>query len=343
MSMRRAWYIWRGGDMTALPEDMSGRPRSELLRGALAALDLSGAMFLRGEFTRPWAIESSKGDALARSLEPGARRVILFHVVLAGRLVISTGGVDEELGPGDVAILPYADRHVMRSQDRARPVPIDALLPPKPWTRLPCLRHGGRGDLTSIACGYLYSADLHLSPILAALPPLLVVRTGRGGFTEWLLTNVRFAIAEADASDGGRDLLMQRLPELLLLKCLELHAREHGAGGTGWLAAAADPIVGHALAKLHRHPEVAWDLQRLARASSTSRSVLADRFHRLLGCAPMQYLTAWRLQLGARRLRATSQSVAEIASAIGYGSASSFSRAFKRHVGCSPAAWRDAR
>jgi AraC-like DNA-binding protein len=328
--------------MTVMPKRLSDRPETttELLRDALASLHLSGALFLRAEFTSPWALESSNAEALAHALEPCARRVILFHVVLEGRLVVALGGVEEELGSGDVAILPCADQHVLRSREKTRAIPMARILPPRPWTRLPSLRHGGGGAATSIACGYLYSDDLHLSPALAAMPALMVVRTGGGSFAEWLMTNVRFALAEAEAREGGRDVLMQRLPEVLFLKCLDLHARHHGAQSAGWLAAAADPIVGRAMAELHRLPGQAWTLQKLSRACGASRSVLDERFHRLVGCAPMQYLTSWRLQLAARRLRSTAQSVAEIAEAIGYGSIASFSRAFKRHIGASPSEWR---
>jgi AraC-like DNA-binding protein len=332
--------------MTALPDQLAVRPygrSADVLRDALASVHLSGALFLRAEFSSPWALESSESDALARLLVPGSRRVILFHVVLGGRFVVSLDGVDEELSRGDVAILPYADRHVLRSPAETRPVPFAKILPPRPWTRLPALRHGGGGPTTSIACGYLYSDDLHLSPVLAAMPPLIVVRPEHRAFREWLTTNVRFALAEIDARAGADDLLLRRLPELLFVKCLDAHARRHGADSRGWLAAAADPIVGRALSEMHRHPAKPWTLEKLARTCATSRSVLDERFYRLLGCPPMRYLTSCRLQLAARRLRTTAESVAQIADGVGYLAVASFSRAFKRHTGLSPQQWRSGR
>jgi AraC-like DNA-binding protein len=323
-------------DMTALPDSLSRRPGS-LLSEALASLELAGALFLRGEFSSPFALLSSPGETLAHALVPGTRRVILFHVVLEGRLVVSLDGADEELGPGDVAILPYADQHLLRSPEKARAIPIGTLFPPRPWSQPPRLRHGGGGATTSIACGYLYSDDLHLSPVLAAMPALIVVRPGPGRFSDWLTTNVRFALGEQD------DLLMRRLPELLFLKCLDLHAVETGSHANGWLAAAADRVVGRAMARMHREPAHPWSLQKLARASGASRSVLDERFHRLVGCPPMQYLSSWRLQLAARKLNTGNATVAEVARAVGYGSEASFSRAFKRRTGVSPSEWRRQR
>jgi len=313
---------------------------AQLLREALASLHLAGALFVRARFSSPWALESPESEELAHALEPRARRVILFHVVLDGRFVISLHGVDHELGPGDVAILPYADRHLMRSPEKTRPVPLGAILPPRPWSQLPSLCHGGGGVVTAVACGFLYSADLYLSPVLAAMPPLIVVRTGAGAFNDWITTNVRFALSEADTPSGAGDILMQRLPELLFLKCLDFHTRQQTKDAVGWLAAAVDPIVSRAIAHLHRSPERSWSLEQLSRACSTSRSVLDERFRRLIGCPPMQYLTSWRLQLAAQRLRTTRKTVAEIADGVGYGAVAAFSRAFKRFTGFSPRDWR---
>jgi AraC-like DNA-binding protein len=329
--------------MAALPDELAVLPygdSTEMLVDALATLHLSGALFLRAEFSSPWALETSESDTLARLLAPGGCRLILFHVVLRGRLVVSLDGAEEELRPGDVAILPRAERHVLRSPAEAQPVQLAKLLPPHPWKRLPALRHGGGGVKTSIACGHLYSDALHLSPVLAAMPGLIVVRPRDAGFRQWLTTNVRFALAETEARAGAHDLLMQRLPELLFVKCLDAYARRNGPECKDWLATAADPIVSRALAAVHHHPAKAWTLEKLARTCATSRSVLDERFRRLLGCAPMRYLTAWRLQLAARKLRTSTESVGRIADQVGYETLASFSRAFKRHTGVSPQLWR---
>jgi AraC-like DNA-binding protein len=57
----------------------------------------------------------------------------------------------------------------------------------------------------------------------------------------------------------------------------------------------------------------------------------------------MQYLAHWRMQLAAGRLAMGNTKVAAIAEEVGYDSEPAFSRAFKRLMGVSPAAWRRAR
>jgi transcriptional regulator GlxA family with amidase domain len=69
--------------------------------------------------------------------------------------------------------------------------------------------------------------------------------------------------------------------------------------------------------------------------------VLGERFKALLGQSPMRYLVEWRMQLAADLMRTTSIKLADVAERSGYGSEAAFSRAFHRHVGASPAQWRD--
>ena len=78
-------------------------------------------------------------------------------------------------------------------------------------------------------------------------------------------------------------------------------------------------------------------------AGSVSRSVLAARFMRLVGCPPMQYLLRWRVQLAARLLTDGLAKVSAVGLEVGYNSDAAFSRSFKRVAGISAAEWRNGR
>lgn len=78
-------------------------------------------------------------------------------------------------------------------------------------------------------------------------------------------------------------------------------------------------------------------------ALEPARREVAERFARLVGDPPMQHLTRWRMQLAARKLDSSRAKVSSVAREVGYDSEAAFSRAFKRHVGASPAARRAAR
>jgi len=59
-----------------------------------------------------------------------------------------------------------------------------------------------------------------------------------------------------------------------------------------------------------------------------------------LGESPMAYLTKGRMNVAWRLLDESRQGVAEVAADMGYENPAAFSRAFKRHLGISPAVWR---
>jgi len=91
---------------------------------------------------------------------------------------------------------------------------------------------------------------------------------------------------------------------------------------------------------MHDAPAVAWTVDELGRRVGLSRSALHERFAELIGQSPIQYLANWRIQVGAALLRNTSSTVAMVAQEVGYESEATFTKAFKRLTGNSPALWR---
>jgi len=134
--------------------------------------------------------------------------------------------------------------------------------------------------------------------------------------------------------------VLSRLSELLFVEVIRAYTAGLGPDQVGWFAGLRDPVVGAALQKLHEHPAQSWTLVRLAKEAGASRTILAERFSRLMGMPPMQYLARWRVQMAANLLRTTSLGLAEIAERVGYGSEPALSRAFKRSLAVAPATYR---
>ena len=124
---------------------------------------------------------------------------------------------------------------------------------------------------------------------------------------------------------------------LVMLIDLIRYQLSTGAGGTGWLHGLTDPVTAAALSAIHADPARRWTVQLLAGTVGVSRSTLAARFKAAVGHGPLEYLTRWRLELGAHRLAATDQTISAIASAVGYASEAAFGLAFKRELGTAPA------
>jgi pimeloyl-ACP methyl ester carboxylesterase/AraC-like DNA-binding protein len=111
------------------------------------------------------------------------------------------------------------------------------------------------------------------------------------------------------------------------------------SAATDCLAARRDPAVSRALNIIHTCYAQELDVASLARAAGVSRTVLADKFVRLLGEPPMRYCSRWRLRVAAGMLHEGSRSAAEIAFMVGYGSEAAFNRAFRRAYGKPPITW----
>ena len=86
----------------------------------------------------------------------------------------------------------------------------------------------------------------------------------------------------------------------------------------------------------HVHEPISVD--DLARRAGMSRSAFDRRFKEATTYAPLQFVKAMRLGNAALRLR-QGATVSEAAYAVGYASASQFSREFRRQFGTPPRAW----
>jgi AraC-like DNA-binding protein len=327
--------------LTDPPDSAQRSAPTTPLADVLATIRLAGAIFLRAEYTAPWAYESPPPDVLTRILQPGAKQLILFHIVATGRCSIRLKrGEHLTASAGEVVVLPYGEQHFMGSTEHVLPVPIALLLPAPPWEQFPVIRHGGGGGETSVVCGYLHCNDPIFDPVVRALPPLFSVKPPAGPAAAWVAASIQYALDASQGHQSQSSGVSVRLPELLFLEILRLYIEGTPSHMGGWLAALHDPVVGRALVELHAEPTRRWTAEELAGRAACSRSTLNERFRRHLGCAPMQYLSAWRLQLAASLLRDTDLVVAEVAYRVGYESEEAFNRAFKRATGKPPAQWR---
>jgi AraC-like DNA-binding protein len=199
------------------------------------------------------------------------------------------------------------------------------------------------GESTScsaqIVCGYLGCDARPFNPLLAALPRVLHA----SGTAGTLGTLFGFALAEARDATVGSESVLSLLSELMFVEVVRNYVRALPPERTGWLAALRDPVVAAALTAIHASPGRAWSVASLGHEVGASRSVLAERFTRLVGEPPMQYVARWRMQAAAHQLLSTTDTVAAVAERVGYESEAAFTRAFKKIVGTTPTTWRRRR
>lgn len=343
-SRNGAARLWRAAPGEGLPP-LYTRAAVDPLSDVLRAVRLSGALFFMVEATSPWGVAVPHARRFAPIILPRARHVVSYHIVIEGEGWASIPDVaPTRFEAGDVLVFPHADPYAMLGVRDGTPElgEEDSMLFFREMAsgKLPFVVEEGGGGLprARYVCGFL-GCDLQpFNPVLAALPRFMHVRRPATG--DMLDKLIGLTLDQTRRPDAGWEGVRLRLSELIFAEVLSRYLSTLPEGQTGWFAGLRDPAVGRALSCLHAEPVRAWTLGELAAEANVSRTVLAARFAKLIGCPPMQYLTQWRLQKAARLLSDGDQKVAVVAHEAGYESEAAFSRAFKRFAGASPAAWR---
>ncbi|MCA9655115.1 MAG: AraC family transcriptional regulator [Myxococcales bacterium] len=251
-----------------------------------------------------------------------------FCAVLEGacRLVVD-GERPVTLQAGDFVLLPSTPGFTMSGFEPVEPVRID----PKSMPTTGDVRHGtpgGRPDVRLLGGYFMFdSAD---AALLVSLMPTLVHVRG----VERLSTLVHLVGEECATERSGRELVLQRLVELLLIEALRSTAGDDSPPGL--LRGLSDAQLAPAIRRMHAEPSRSWTVAQLAKIAALSRSTFFERFTRTLGVRPMEYLLGWRMAIARDLLRRSDLRIAEVAERVGYSTASTFSTAFTRHTGQPP-------
>jgi AraC-like DNA-binding protein len=313
----------------------------DALSEVLRSVRITSALFFKGEFSKPWRFTTSPARAVAELVAPGTDPIVLFHLVTMGQATVRVARQEDVvLEAGDMVLLPHGDAHEVSNGRTSRRYDSSKLVPTLRSGGLATEKWGGNGPLTKIICGY-FGCERHAERLfLGGLPAVFKVSIRNDGAGSWIESAIVQSVSELEAGRAGRFALLSKLAEALFTDALCRYMDQLPPEQTGWLAGARDPVVGQALACIHRDPSRAWTLAELAKAIGASRTVLSQRFTSLLDESPLAYLARWRLQLAARLLETTDRKVIAIAMDSGYISEAAFNRAFKREFGLPPARYR---
>lgn len=318
----------------------------DVLSDVLRSVRMTGAFFFDVTNHAPWVCgEPGEMDILGRIL-PQHELLVPFHVILHGTVYLEMDRprrLDLQLEAGDVVVLPCGLPHYMMSAPGMRAMvdqaAYDPPLGPRQILRYSVNADNGTPVHSRVICGYMGIDRRPGNPLWQALPPVFRVRAAPH-HRDRLLQLSALGVAESEEYRSGADAMLAKLAELMFVEAVRQLTDDPSQQARGLLAGLRDRHVGKALQALHARPAAAWTLETLAQEVGLSRSVLADRFSDLVGMPAMQYLGRWRLVLAARRLEEPGVSLAQAAQDVGYASDAAFRRAFKKHTGMSPGAWR---
>lgn len=299
----------------------------DVLSQLLALIPVSGQLEVRCHFGSPWRLEPPA---------PG-RLEIPYHVLLSGEATVEGGGAPAAtLRAGDVVLFPGGATHALHDGSGLAAPPARE----QASAMLTVASNGGTGPASDILCGRFVFSPFSERLVRGFLPQRLIVSSAAGPQDGNRLARLIALMREEAQEEGpGSAALVGHLSAALFALTLRF-AAEAGSAPTSLLALARWPRLQPAVLAMFDAPAQQWTLPRLAALCHLSRATLVRQFEQATGRAPGDLLTEIRMAHAVQRLGQADESVAAIGEAVGYQSDAAFQRAFKRHLGLTPARCR---
>jgi AraC-like DNA-binding protein len=318
------------GDIS--PKNMTVRPvikhHMDPLSELFGSMRIQDAIVRRVEATAPWGVRYS-GDIGSR---------VRFGLVIRGAAFLRFKNQRRTiaLSGGDLGIFilnnePFtlADhpRSAVGDFRDVRKLEVDGVI-----------HFGGGGPLTTLVSGSFGISTFEAPIISTILPRFLHLRLEQNRSRAF--QSILDILAAETAQPGVAPSCLTSLYELMFVYAIRAYASSSEAPPKGWLAAMSDKHLSKAIQAMHSSLDESWSVESLAREACMSRSAFALKFRSVLGQTPLEYLTQWRMYRAGAMIRSKNTSFSEVASAVGYGSESSFSRVFRREMGAAPREYR---
>ena len=281
-------------------------------------LKMRGAFYCKSDLFGDWGI-----------LMPSMPNTSMFHIVTEGECIIEQGTKVLTLKAGDFVFIPKGEGHIIRSKENESPVELFSLPSKKISDNYEVLEVGQEGEKTTMLCGVVKLEHPSAEFLIESMPSLVNLECSKSKFSDWMSHTVRLISIEAETRQVGGETILTRLADVLIIQVLRHWIESEIVQERSWLMAIKDEKIGKSLSLIHENPQIAWTLKDLGKEVGMSRTSFALRFSHLVGQSMFKYLTKWRMNLAAMKLREGEKITPEFMENLGYKSESAFRRTFK--------------
>jgi len=232
----------------------------------------------------------------------------VLHFVKTGAITLqSDQGHDVKLNQSSVIFIPEGMKHRLMVRER---------------------------DNAELVCATIRFPAHQRAVLIEQLPKILCIDFE---IEPELGTTARRIFDEAFNKRHGRQIMIDRLCDLFIVQLLR-YVIENGIIEPASFSGRAHPRLSPLINAMQTSPEQEWSVHKMADLAAMSRSGFAALFKETTGLAPMEYLTELRLLAAKARLK-QNKAVSIVANEVGYDSASSLARIFRKRFGVTPKQW----
>jgi AraC-like DNA-binding protein/uncharacterized cupin superfamily protein len=258
----------------------------------------------------------------------------MFHIVTSGSCVVDIGGKAHHLRTGDLVFISRAHGHVVKGSEKAK---AKCLFDHPVKQVSSCYEtlemHPEKTEQTTILCGVVKITHPAGEMLINEMPDIIIMRQDQHMFGSMMSEIVRLIAREAAGEFIGGETVITRLSDVLVIQAIRNWIENGDSFQSKWIQAIKDEKIGKALSCMHNNPSEAWTIESLGKEVGMSRTAFSNKFTEIVGESVLHYLTKWRMNLAAMKVREGVSVDLDFVENLGYKSESAFRRTFKKFMG----------
>lgn len=289
-------------------------------------VEIDRVFLSRAELSEPWGIQM-----------PSMPNMLLFHLVVKGAACIrfSKAKDSHKVSQGQLSLIPYGDAHEFFDGTSRFMTPLFDLPREEITSHYEVIKHGGKGQSSLTFCGAVRLNNPLAQLLINGLPKLIVISDWTEQERTWAENTFEFLFREAYKQDFLSKEIIMHLSEILVFQGIR-NWFSQSSKNHSILRAISDERIIRVINAVQKEPSEKWTTLDMAKIAGMSRSAFSQKFVKLLGINPSNFVREIKINLAETYFRKEGLSIGEVARRLSYESEAAFARAYKRVKGVSP-------